>query len=122
MPTTSHYEDGWNWFDSFGITSKAARTRSFFSLSGHVSFPCRTQLNGRKYKRLAMLAAILPHVFVDVDWVGAEHLGRYKNGTGKNENEESLNWWNLEHVNIALSCGVDHPSCCLHYSRTKRRR
>ena len=95
---------------------EAARTRQevgcerFFSLSGYVSSARRTQLNVRTYERLAMLAAILLKVYVDVDWVSAEYLKRCKNGTWKKESdEEALKCWNLERIIIAELEGKPHP-------------
>ena len=37
----------------------------FFSLSGYVSAPLRTRLGVRTYERIALLAAILPKVYID---------------------------------------------------------
>ena len=72
----------------------------FFSLSGYISAPRRSRFGVRTYERLALLASILPKVYIDKDWVAKEeHLRRCKAGAWKKENElEALQYRNLERV------------------------
>ena len=71
----------------------------FFSLSGYISSPLRTQLGVRTYERLAMLASIVQNVYIDTHWVAQEYLRRCQAGSWKKENTaESLKCWNLERI------------------------
>jgi len=71
----------------------------FFSLSGYISAPRRTRLGVRTYERIAMLASILPKVYIDREWVAKEYLRRCKAGKWKKENtKDALKCWNLERV------------------------
>ena len=71
----------------------------FFSLTGYISAPRRTRIGVRTYERIAMLASMLPKVYIDMEWVSKEYLRRCKAGAWKKENtEEALKCWNLERV------------------------
>ena len=71
----------------------------FFSLSGYVSEPCRTSLGVRTYKRIALLAAILPKVYIYKEWLAQEYLMRCKAGAWKKESiMDALKCWNFERI------------------------
>ena len=55
----------------------------FFSLSGYVTTPRQTRPGMRKYERIALLAAILPKVYIQKVLVAHEYLMRCKDGAGK---------------------------------------
>jgi len=71
----------------------------FFSISGYVSAPRRTQLGVRTYEQLAMLAPNINSVYVDPEMAAMEYLRRCKSGMWKKEfAEDALKSWNLERV------------------------
>ncbi len=69
------------------------------------------RLGIRTYKCLAMLASILPHIYVDKEWVANEYLRRCKCGAWKEENTlEALKCWNLERIIDAEMFGKPPPT------------
>ncbi len=71
----------------------------FFGLSGYISSPRCLRLGVRTYESVAMLALIIQSVYVDNKWVAQQYIGRCKKGSWKKENtEEALKCWNLEHI------------------------
>ena len=52
----------------------------FFILSGYVTAPRRTSLVVRTYKHIVLLAAIIPKVYIDKEWVEQECLMWCKDG------------------------------------------
>ncbi len=67
--------------------------------SGYVSAPRRTRIGVRTYERLAMFAAIIPKLYIDLDWVVKEYLRCCKKGAWKQENmDEALQCFNLERI------------------------
>ena len=92
------------------MKSVEVRCERFFNLSGYVSAPKRTRLGVRTYECLAMLASILPNVYVDMEWVANEYLRRCKCGAWKKENTaEALKCWNLERIIDAEMLGKPPP-------------
>jgi len=82
----------------------------FFSISGYVSAPRRTRLGVRTYERLALLASIIQHVYIDQEWVAKEYLRRCKEGLWKEENtKDALKCWNLERILDAELLGKQVP-------------
>lgn len=82
----------------------------FFAVSGYVSAPRRTRLGVRTYERLAMLAKIMPKVFICKEWVAREYIRRCKEGVWKEENlNEALKCWNLERILDAELLGKQVP-------------
>jgi hypothetical protein len=82
----------------------------FFNLSGYVSAEKRTKLGVRTYERIAMLAAILPKIYIDRALVAQEYLKRCKEGAWKKElDEEALKCWNLERIIEAELAGTQPP-------------
>jgi hypothetical protein len=76
-----------------------------------VSAPKCMRLGVRTYKRLAMLASILPNVNVDKEWVANEYLVRCKCGAWKEENiVEALKCWNSECIIDAEMFGKPPPT------------
>ena len=70
-----------------------------FSLTGYISAPHCTRLGVRTYKQIAMLASMLPKVYIGMEWVAQEYLKRCKEGQWKKENtQDALKCWNLERV------------------------
>ncbi len=93
------------------MKSVEVRCKQFFNLSGYVSAPKRTRLGVRTYKRFAMLALILPNVYVDKEWVANEYLRRCKCGAWKEKNTvEALKCWNLECIIDAEMFGKPPPT------------
>jgi hypothetical protein len=83
--------------DEAAMISEEVRCEQFINLSGYVSAPKRMRLGVRTYKCLAMLALILPNIYVDKEWVANEYLRRCKCGAWKEENTvEALKCWNSE--------------------------
>lgn len=83
----------------------------FFGLSGYISSPRRTRLKVRTYERLAMLAFMVNHVYIDIEWVAKEYLRRCKAGMWKKENTvEALKCWNLERIMDAEIFGQSPPA------------
>ena len=83
----------------------------FFSISGYVSSARRTTLGVRTYERLALLASILPKVYIDKDWVAKEYLRRCKEGAWKKaSDDEALKCWNLERIIDAELLGLMEPN------------
>ena len=72
----------------------------FFSLSGYISSPLRTNLGVRTYERLAMLANMIQNIYIDPDVVAQEYIRRCNAGSWKKENtlESPLKCWNLERI------------------------
>ena len=71
----------------------------FFTLSRYVSAPCYTRLVVRVYKRLALLASMLQHVYIDDGWATREYFMWCKEEAYKKENtKETVKCWNLEHL------------------------
>ena len=91
--------------------AKDKKKRGGSNLSaGYVSSPKRTRLKVRTYERLAMLAHLMHHVFIDVKWVAEEYLARCKSGAWKQSSEEDfLKCWNLERVIDAELVGAPEP-------------
>ena len=75
----------------------------FFAVSGYVSAPRRTRLGVRAYERLAMLAQIMPKVYIDKEWVAKEYLRCCKEGAWKKENTvDAVKCWNLEPSELTI--------------------
>ena len=71
----------------------------FFGLAGYLSSAKRSNLGVRNYERIAMLADILQHVYIDPDEIARQYLLRCKAKNWKKENTiESLKCFNLERV------------------------
>src|SRR5210317_1890960 len=82
----------------------------FFSLSGYVSAPRRTRLKVKTYERLAMLASIIPKMYIDLQWVAKEYLRRCEEGAWKKDDDEkAVKCWNLERVIDAELSGQRPP-------------
>jgi hypothetical protein len=57
-----------------------------------------------------MLAHLVHHVFIDVEWVANEYLRRCKSGAWKQSyDEDCLKCWNLERVIDAELVGAPEP-------------
>jgi hypothetical protein len=81
------------------IKGVEVRCEQFFNLSGYVSAPKRMRLGVRTHKHLAMLALILPNIYIDKEWVANEYLRRYKCGAWKEKNTvEVLKCGTLERI------------------------
>ena len=51
------------------------------------------------YKHIALLADILPKVYIDKEWVAQEYLMRYKAGAWKKESSmDAMKCWNFERI------------------------
>ncbi len=83
----------------------------FFGLSGYISSPRRSRLGVWTYKRVAMKASIIQSVYIDNHWVAQQYIEQFKKGSWKKENtEEALKCWNLEHIIDVEQQGKDAPS------------
>jgi hypothetical protein len=83
----------------------------FFGLSGYISSLRHSRLGVRTYEHVVMLALIIQSVYVDSNWVVQKYIEQCKKGSWKKENtEEALKCWNLEHIIDAEQQGKDAPS------------
>ncbi len=65
----------------------------------------------RTYEHVAMLASIIQNVYIANDWVVEQYIETGKRGSWKKENtEEVLKCWNLEHIINTEQQGKDAPS------------
>ncbi len=65
----------------------------------------------RTYKHVAMLASIIQSVYIDNHLVAQQYIEQCKKGSWKKENtEEALKCWNLDHIIDAEQQRKDAPS------------
>lgn len=82
----------------------------FFGLSGYISNPRRNTLGVRNYERIAMLAHMLNHIYIDPKWVAEEYMRRCKAKAWKTQaTDESLKCFNLERIIEAEVFGKTTP-------------
>jgi hypothetical protein len=80
----------------------------FFGMAGYVSLPRRSRIGVRNYERVAMLAVMLQHIFIDPEVVAAEYLRRCKKGAWKPSNAvDACKCFNLERLLHAEAFGND---------------
>jgi hypothetical protein len=119
MDVLKFFEEHKKYFPTLWIIAQREAARrvvevgceQFFGLSGYISSLRRSRLGVRTYKHVAMLASIIQSVYIDNHWVAQQYNERCKKGSWKKENtEEALKCWNLEHIIDAEQQGKDVPS------------
>lgn len=79
-------------------------------MAGYTSAPRRSHLNVRTYERLAMLSAIVGHVYINEETVAKEYLRRCRTGAWKEKsNEDAVKCWNLERLIDAETHAKTNP-------------